>query len=79
MSIVSATNAKNRFGELLDLARSEPVHVQKNGRDVAVIVSAEEFARLTAANDGPKIRPAIEKLLQRSIEGHGALYRALAK
>lgn len=79
MSIVSATNAKNRFGELLELARSEPVHVQKNGRDVAVIVSAEEFARLSAANEGPKIRPAIEKLLQRSIEKHDALYQALAR
>ena len=36
MSAISATDAKNRFGQVLESARTEPVHVQKNGRDVAV-------------------------------------------
>ena len=74
----SATDAKNRFGELLEAARKEPVHVQKNGRDVAVVLSPEEYARLSAGGP-PKVRPAIEALLERSIERRKSLYEALAK
>ena len=45
MSTITATDAKNRFGQVLEMARSEPVRVQKNGRDVAVVLSPEEFER----------------------------------
>ena len=76
---ISATNAKNRFGEVLETVRAQPVHIQKNGRDVAVMVSPEEYARLTTAAETPKVRPAIEALLQRSIERRKSLYEALAK
>ena len=34
---ISATDAKNKFGKLLEMARKEPVRIQKNGRDVAVM------------------------------------------
>ncbi|HWA20523.1 MAG TPA: type II toxin-antitoxin system Phd/YefM family antitoxin [Devosia sp.] len=79
MNYISATDAKNRFGELLDQARKGPVHVQKNGRDVAVLLSAEEYARLTEAAAAPKVRPQIESLLRKSIERRKSLYEALAK
>ena len=79
MNYISATNAKNRFGEVLEMARTEPVHVQKNGRDVAVVLSPEEYARLTTSPSVPKVRPAIEELLQRSIVKRKSLYEALAK
>ena len=78
MTDISATDAKNRFGQVLEMARTEPVHVQKNGRDVAVVLSPEEYRRLRAA-DAPKIRPKIEELLQRSVEKRRSLYEALAK
>jgi prevent-host-death family protein len=78
MSSITATNAKNRFGEVLEMARTEPVHVQKNGRDVAVIISPEEYQRLQA-QDAPDVRPAIDELLQRSIKRRKSLYEALAK
>lgn len=78
MTDISATDAKNRFGQVLEMARTEPVHVQKNGRDVAVVVSPEEYRRLRAA-DAPKVRPEIERLLHRSIEKRRELYEALAK
>ena len=79
MNYFSATDAKNRFGELLEQARKEPVHVQKNGRDVAVVISPEEFARLVAGAAAPKVRPAVEMLLQKSIARRRSLYEALAK
>ena len=79
MSAITATDAKNRFGQLLEMARAEPVHVQKNGRDVAVVLSPEEYARLTASAEAPRVRPAIEALLRRSIVRRKSLYEALAK
>jgi prevent-host-death family protein len=79
MAAMSATEAKNRFGQALEMAQAGPVHVQKNGRDVAVMISPEEFRRLSAGREAPRVRPAVEALLARSIKQHDALYKALAK
>lgn len=46
MQTMSAKDAKNSFGLLLDRARAEPVQVEKHGRPVVVVVSVEEFQRL---------------------------------
>lgn len=43
MKTIAALEAKNRFGELLDTAQREPVTIEKHGRPVAVVVSAEEY------------------------------------
>jgi len=48
MTIVSATEAKQKFSALLDAAQREPVCIQKHERDVAVLLSAEEYRRLRA-------------------------------
>lgn len=49
MRSVSAREAKYGFGKLIDLARAEPVTVEKHGRPVVVVVSVEEFERMKAA------------------------------
>ena len=46
MHQVTANEAKSRFGELLDTAIREPVMIQRHGRDVAVVMSAEDYAYL---------------------------------
>ena len=46
MRILSATEAKQSFGAALDAAQREPVMIRKQNRDVAVILSAEEYRRL---------------------------------
>ena len=46
MHIQSAKDAKYNFGRLIDMARAEPVIVQKHGRDVVVVLSVEEYERL---------------------------------
>ncbi len=79
MAAMTATEAKNRFGEVLELARKEPVRVQKNGRDVAVVLSAEDYTQLVERAAPPKVRPQVEKLLTRSIEKRVELYKALAR
>jgi prevent-host-death family protein len=48
---MSAKDAKNSFGLLIDHARAEPVIVEKHGRPVVVVVSVEEYRRLAAEHD----------------------------
>jgi prevent-host-death family protein len=46
MKTVSATEAKQRLAALLDAAQREPVLIKRQSRDVAVIMSAEEYERI---------------------------------
>jgi prevent-host-death family protein len=46
MKTVSATDAKQRLAALLDAAQREPVLIRRQNRDVAVIMSAEEYQRI---------------------------------
>ena len=46
MRTMAALEAKNRFGELLDAAQREPVTIEKHGRPVAVVLSAEDYKDL---------------------------------
>ena len=46
MWTVSATHAKQNFAAILDQSQREPVRIQRHERDVAVLVSAEEYQRL---------------------------------
>ena len=48
MKSIAARDAKNGFGHLIDLARAEPVTIEKHGRPVVVVLSVEEFTRLSA-------------------------------
>lgn len=50
MRHVSATEAKQRLAALLDAAQREPVVIRRHDRDVAVLLSAEEYERLRAIN-----------------------------
>ena len=49
MKCVSAKDAKNGFGRLLDTARAEPVVIEKHGRPVIVVLAIEEYERLVGA------------------------------
>ncbi len=50
MKTVSATDAKQRLAALLDAAQREPVLIRRQNRDVAVIMSAQEYERIRQAN-----------------------------
>jgi prevent-host-death family protein len=50
MRSVSSSDARRRFGAPLDAAQREPLVIRRWNRDVAVLFSAEEYERLTAAN-----------------------------
>jgi prevent-host-death family protein len=51
MRSVSATDAKQRLAALLDAAQREPVIIRRRNRDVAVIISAEEYERIRKVNN----------------------------
>jgi hypothetical protein len=47
---VTATEAKNRFGAICANAKLEPVFVEKDGRVDTVILSLQQFEKLTSSN-----------------------------
>jgi prevent-host-death family protein len=51
MNVISALEAKNQFGYLLDTAQSHPVQIKKHGRPVAYIISTMEYERLNRLQD----------------------------
>jgi antitoxin Phd len=50
MKTVTATDAKQRLAALLDAAQREPILIRRQNRDVAVIMSAEEYQRIRKLN-----------------------------
>jgi prevent-host-death family protein len=56
MKIVSATDAKQRFAAVIDAAQREPVRIRRQNRDVAVILSAEEYDRIRKVNVAELLR-----------------------
>ncbi len=51
MKTINATEVKNRFGAVMDIALAEPLMVQKSGRSLVVMLSASEYERLMAIED----------------------------
>jgi len=50
MRTVTATEARERLAEIIEAARREPVLIQRQKRDVAVVISVEEYERLIHLN-----------------------------
>ncbi len=50
MKTMSAREAKNAFGLMIDTARAGPVLIEKHGRGVVVVVAVEEYERLTVGS-----------------------------
>ena len=46
MITVTSAEAQNRFGQLLDMARREPITVTRHGRPTAFIVSPQDMEAL---------------------------------
>lgn len=54
MRHMSARDAKNGFGKLIDLARAEPVAIEKYGRSVVIVLAVEEYERLSGKLEKPR-------------------------
>ncbi len=51
MKLYKSTEAKDNFGELLDDSRKAPVKITRNNKEIAVVVSIEEYNRLVDLED----------------------------
>lgn len=50
MQTVTATEAKQGLAAVLEASAREPVLIQRQKRDVAVVISVQEYERLTRLN-----------------------------
>lgn len=53
MKAISAREAKYNFGRMIDTARGEPVVVEKHGRPFVVVLSVEEYEKMTGETVSP--------------------------
>lgn len=49
---LTATDAKNRLGHVLESAQREPVFIDKSGRQHSVVISAARYEELLRAEQG---------------------------
>lgn len=52
---VTATEAKNRLGQVLEQAQSRPVFIEKAGRRHSVVISNERYEQLLKAEAGESL------------------------
>jgi prevent-host-death family protein len=50
MRTVTASEARQGLSEIIEVARREPVVIQRQKRDVAVVMSMDEYERLVHLN-----------------------------
>jgi prevent-host-death family protein len=68
---IPATDAKNRFGEVLKAAEEGPVFIEKRGRYQAVVLAVDDYRSLLARNRTPdearldSLRKEFDKLYAR--------------
>ena len=55
---VTATEAKNRLGQMLEHCQREPVVIEKSGRRHSVLISAAQYDALVAAQQALPVRKA---------------------
>ncbi len=64
--VVSATEARIRFGELIRrvVEEGEPVLVERGGKPCVVLLSVEEYEHLKAAQSKETWRDTVEEILR---------------
>ncbi len=80
MRSIPALEAKTRFGALLDAAQREPVTIEKHGRPVAVMMSAEDYGALEdlkRAHLRTEIRKGLDDIDAGRVVDAAAVFRRL--
>jgi prevent-host-death family protein len=78
MKCISTTSARNGFTQLLVMAQSEPIRITRRSRDVAIVMSPDEFRRMAETARG-KVNPAVERLHAESAKRWASVHAALAR
>lgn len=77
MKTVTAKEAKNRFGQLIDDAQRGPVTINKNGRPFAVVQSYADF-QMAQQLKLTSIRHAIDEARAEYAQGRGMPFDQVA-
>jgi len=77
MKTVTAKEAKNRFGQLIDDAQRGPVTISKNGRPFAVVQSYADF-QMAQQLKLTSIRHAIDEARAEYAQGRGMPFDQVA-
>jgi len=78
MTRVTATEFKNNIGAFSDAAMQEPVIITSHQRDRLVLLSADEYRRLTD-NTSTNVSAEFDDRLERSLNRHSKTLAELAK
>jgi len=62
MEILNAGDAKREFGEVLIKAQHGPVGINRNGKPIAVVISAAEYAQIETLKE-----EFLQKVIQEGI------------
>ncbi|MCO5121725.1 MAG: type II toxin-antitoxin system Phd/YefM family antitoxin [Burkholderiaceae bacterium] len=83
MRTVTASEARQGLAEIIEAARREPVVIRRQKRDVAVVMSMDEYERLVRLNvaefqrfcdrvgEGAREAGVTEEVLQGLLDGEG--------
>lgn len=80
MDTIPAADAKTNFGALLDKAQREPVTISKNGRAVAVVMSAtayEEHQRIKLELLRQEVRKGLDDAERGNVVSAGDAFATL--
>jgi prevent-host-death family protein len=77
MEIISATHMKNHLSEVFEIAKREPIKIQRNSKDVAVIMSSQDYERITQINRS-LLKKAVNNI-QMSAQEQGMTEEVLAE
>ncbi|MDP4626402.1 MAG: type II toxin-antitoxin system Phd/YefM family antitoxin [Akkermansiaceae bacterium] len=78
MTKISASDAKTRFGALLDQAQLEPVTIEKQGRPVAVMLSFQAYSEQQKVSPSEAERKKALRFLEKWAKRPAAADEALA-
>ena len=62
MKAIAAKDAKNNFGEMMDTVQREPVTIEKHGRPVAVIMSANAYQKMKLERLRTEVKKGADEL-----------------
>jgi prevent-host-death family protein len=69
MRTFSATEARVHFGEILRRAQIAPVAIERNGKPLAVLVSKQEYDRLTKGKDWQEMAALSRRKIAERLQG----------
>ena len=70
MKSFTASDARRRFGRLIETARREPVTITKNGRAAAMMLSASDSELISAMEEFLEDRQWCERIADAELGGY---------